>query len=399
MNEKDFDKLLFLDEEIEELKETALHRKNEKMLEKGIDTDIIDKSDISLSRKLKKAVDKQINKKVFRGILLTLLGTLICLVCLSLLFDFSFYNPMKPSRYVEESEAGYMVHSDFHFLMDIYTGLHFLGKTYWPLEEQNEKEGFGSYHMYAKIQDVYEPLHIDGRYNTVFEIKQNRYSVESLTEEHHLSRYVWDFYNDSKWEKENDYVREMLDMDEKRMAEIEKLPESAVIYAAVSFDKVKNLKDTLEFIRRYPESNFGWIAMDSDVQALGGTFDGIRLTTKLGYALTEETNEIYPNLILEYSDGEATEEQLEQCYLSRLQILYDNPDFLAVVEGESGVYNNQLIRKREQIKRRLDEINTEGLWSIGLYGRITKEDFLAMVESGEITYANIKDAKLSVLSK
>jgi len=115
--------------------------------------------------------------------------------------------------------------------------------------------------------------------------------------------------------------------------------------------------------------------------------------------LTEETNEIYPNLILEYSDGEVTEEQLEQCYLSRLQILYDNPEFLSVVEGESGVFNNQLIRKREQIKRRFDEINTEGLWSIGLYGRITQEDFLAMVESGEITYANIKDAKLSVLSK
>ena len=399
MNEKDLDKLLSLDEDLEELKEKVVHRNDEKHMDDGVFTETIDKSDISLSRKLKKAVDKQINRKVFRGIILTVLAGAVILFVTSLLFDSFFYNPMKPSRYVKEAEEGYMVHSDFHFLMDIYTGLHFAGKTYWPLESQNEKEGFGSYHMYAKIQDIYEPLHIDGRYNTVFEINQNRYSVEALTEEHHLSRYVWDFYNDSKWEKENDYVREMLDMDEKRMAEIEKLPESAVIYANVCFDEVRNLKDALDFIRSYPDSDFGWIAMDSDVQVLGGTFDGIRLTTNFGYALTEETNEIYPNLILEYSDGEVTEEQLEQCYLSRLQILYDNPEFLSVVEGESGVFNNQLIRKREQIKRRLDEINTEGLWSIGLYGRITKEDFLAMVESGEITYANIKDAKLSVLSK
>lgn len=402
MNEKDFDKLLALDEEIEEAAEKAVHNNDMKETAKMGNTDHVnhmDMDDIAVARKLKKTVDKQINKKVFRGIFLVILGTVVCLFFLSFLLDVSFYDPIEPSRYVEESEEGYMVHSDFHFLMDIYTGLYFTGKTYWPMEELNKKEGFGSYNMYAKIQDIYDALHIDGRYNTVFEIKQNRYLTESVTEEHHLSQYVWEFYNDSKWESYIDYVSGMMDMDEKRIREIEKLPESAVIYAAISFDKVRSLKDTLEFIKKYPDSSFGWIAMDSDVQGLRGTFDGIRLNTNLGYSLTEETKEKYPYLILGHMDEEATEEQLAQCYLSRLQIMYDNPEFLRVVEHESGFYNTRIIRKQEQIKNRLGEIKQEGLWSIGLYGQITKDDFLAMVESGEITYATIKDAKLSVLSK
>ena len=352
-----------------------------------------------MAKKLRKAVDAQINKKVFRGIFLTILWSAGILFFISILFDFSFYDPIEPSRYAKESEEGYIVHSDFHFLMDIYTGLHFTGKSYWPLEELNKNEGFGSYKMYAKIQDIYESLHVDGRYNTIFEIKQNRFFIESLTDDNHLSRYIWDFYNDSKWKSEIDYVSDLMDMDEKRMAEIEKLPESAVIYATISFDKVRNLNDTLEFMRSYPDSSFGWIALDSDVQFTRGTFDGIRLTSNLGYSLKEETKEKYPYLTLQYLSEKTTAEQLEQCYLSRLQILYDNPEFLKAVEHESIFYNNDAIGKQEQIKNRLGEINTEGLWSIGLYGEITKNDFLAMVEKGEITYAMIKDVKLSVLSK
>ncbi len=374
MNEKDLDQLLSLEEEWNEQEE------------------------VSLAKKMKKKLEKQMNKRVFLGIILTVAVTGILLFLISCSFDLLFYNPKKPSRYIEDTDLDDYVYSDFHFLMDIYTGLTYPGKRYYQVEHLSKSEGFGSYKMYAKIQDAYEPMNIDGRYNTVYQIKRNRFSVEPMTEESITSVHLWDFYNDSKADEHNTYIKDHQDMDAERMEEIEKLPESAVLYATVSFDKARSLEDTIAFIRQYPNSDFNWIAMDSDVQFMVGSFDGIRLDAVITYPLTEEAEEKYPYLTLYDLSEETTAEQLEQCYLSRLQILRDNPIFLRVVSYEQGYYDDAR-RKTSQIDDRLAEIEEKGLWSIGLYGRITKEDFLTMVEKGEIPYAVIKDAKLSVLSK
>ena len=404
MNEKDFDKLLSLEDEIKEPMKEAVH-KQEDRLEAGqnnIGETSVQAADISIAKKLKKTIDRQINKKVYIGIFLSILGVAASLFVISLFMDCCFYNPMEPSKYHEDVDPDqYMEVSDFHFLMEIYTGLHFTGKKYIQVENLSKKEGFASYNMYAKIQDVYEPVSIDGRYNTVFEIKQNRFFIEALSDDVQMTIYISDFYNDSKASDSNDYnyIRDAYDMDEERMEEIEKLPESAVIYATISFDKALSMEDTLTFIRSYPDSRFNWIAMDSDVQFMAGTYDGISLSGVFGYDLTDETEEKYPYLKLMSLSEETTAQQLEQCYLSRLQIMYDNPEFLKVVENESSFYNMGAMRKRTQLENRFAEIEEEGLWSIGLYGEITKEDFLTMVEKGEIKYANIKDAKLSILSK
>jgi len=252
-----------------------------------------EKEELSFAKKMKKKMEKQMNKRIFLGIILTAAVTGILLFLISCSFDLLFYNPKKPSKYIEDTELEDYVYSDFHFLMDIYTGLTYPGKRYYQVEHLSKSEGFGSYKMYAKIQDTYEPMNIDGRYNTVYQMKRNRFLVEPLT---------------------------------------------------------------------------------------------------------EEAKEKYPYLTLPYLSEETTAAHLEQCYLSRLQILRDNPIFLRVVSHEQGYYDGAR-RKTSQIDDRLAEIQEKGLWSIGLYGRITKEDFLTMVEKGEIPYAVIKDAKLSVLSK
>ena len=403
MNEKDFDNLLSLEEEIKEPIEADVHKQTEGRTEaeqnNKVDT-CAQAVDASIAKKLKRTIDRQINKKVYIGIFLTILGVAASLFVISLFMDCCFYNPMEPSKYHEDVDPDqYMEVSDFHFLMEIYTGLHFTGKKYIQVENLSKKEGFASYNMYAKIQDVYEPVSIDGRYNTVFEIKQNRFFMEPLSDDVQMTLYVWDFYNSSKADGSNVYIKSSRYIDEERLREVEMLPESAVIYATISFDKSLNLEDTLAFIRNYPDSSFNWIAMDSDVQFVTGTYDGISLSGVFGYDLTDETEEKYPYLRLMDLSEDTTAQQLEQCYLSRLQIMYDNPEFLKVVEQESSFYNTGAMRKRTQLENRFAEIEEEGLWSIGLYGEITKADFLTMVEKGEIQYANIKDAKLSVLSK
>ena len=399
MNEKELDKLLSLDEELNENINTDVHSMDDER--EALHSDTMDR-EIALTKKLKRTMDKQINKKVFRGIFLTIFAAAAFLVCVSFLFDACFYNPMAPSRYHEEVDPDqYMTVSDFHFLMEIYTGLHFTGKNYIQVEELSKKEGFGSYKMYAQIQDVFEPVSINGQGNTVFKMKQNRFFVENLGDENHLTRYIGDFYNDSKADEygSNDYIKEMLSLNEERMNEIEKLPESAVIYATISFEQSLSMEDVLAFIRKYPESDFQWIAMDSDVQFMKDTYDGISLSSVFSFDLTEEAMEKYPYLRLNFLSEDTTGEQLEQCYLSRLQLMYDNPEFLKVVEQESSFYNSDAMRKMKQLENRFEEIEEEGLWVIGLYGQITKADFISMAEQGEMKYAKIKDAKVSVFSK
>ncbi len=391
MKEQEFDRLLSLEEEA--VIDGFVHNQD------GNIENNQPVNDGSLAKKLKHSLNRQINRKIFLGLILTFLGMGIFLFVLSFGFDQLFYDPTKPSPYIEDnnSENDY-VYSDFHFLMDIYTGLNYPGKKYYQLEEKNSREGFGSYKMYAKIQDTYKMLHIDGTSNTKFAIKRNQFSIESTEEDSRLSVYVWDFYNDSKAREEIGYVKEMLDMDAERMEEIEKLPESAVLYAAISFKQSITLEETLNFMRQYPDSHFCWIGMDSEVQSTGGVYDGIRLDSVIYYSLTEEAEKQYPYLMLDHISEETTAEQLKQCYQSRLKIMADNPEFLKMVCHEQRYYG-YFRRKADQIEDRFGEMNAKGLWAIGLYGEISKDDFLTMVEKGEITYANIKDVKISVLAK
>lgn len=368
MNEKEFEEMLNLNEEM------------------SIDT--------SVEKTLKKTMEKQINKRVFRSVLLIFVGIIGFAFILSILFDQLFYNAEETSPYLE-SEYEY---SKFTLLMDIYIGLNYPGRMYYPLTDKSESPGFGKHVLYAKIQDDSSPLCIDGQYNSVFEIKRNKLSIEMLTNETKLTVQVSEFYNDSKEDEYSGYVKEMLSISEEELEEIQKLPESAIIKASVSFKEALPLNETLAFIKKYPDSNFVWIALDSQERFDKGTYDGIDLTQTIYYDFTAETKEKYPYLMLEKDVLECTAEELALSYRSRLQILNDNPEFMNLINSRFGDFVT-LAREKELRELRLIEIEEKGIYSMGVHGNIRKQDFLDMIAAGDIAYADIQNVKLSVLSR
>jgi len=363
---------------------------NEKEFEEALNLDEEMPVDFSAEKNLKKTMEKQINKRVFRSVLLIFLGIAGAILIISNLFDQIFYNPEKSSPYLESKLA----YSDFNLLMDIYIGLNYPGRVYYPVEEESESSGFGKYLVKAKVQDDFSPLVINGQYNTVFEVKRNKLSIEMISDETNLAVKISEFYNDSKETPSKSYVKGILGITEEKIEEIEKLPESAVLKASISFPESIPLEETLEFLKVYPDSRFVWIGLDSKERFVEGTYDGINLMQVIGYDFNNQVKEKYPSLMLGKDASECTAEELEECYRSRLQILNDNPDFMKLMNSCIGDPVN-LEREQELTELRISEIEEDGLYSIGVYGYIRKQDFLNMVKDGSVVYADIQDVKLS----
>jgi len=225
-------------------------------------------------------------------------------------------------------------------------------------------------------------------------MKRNKLSIEMISDETNLAVKISEFYNDSKETPSKSYVKGILGITEEKIEEIEKLPESAVLKASISFPESIPLEETLEFLKVYPDSRFVWIGLDSKERFVEGTYDGINLMQVIGYDFNNQVKEKYPSLMLGKDASECTAEELEECYRSRLQILNDNPDFMKLMNSCIGDPVN-LEREQELRELRISEIEEDGLYSIGVYGYIRKQDFLNMVKDGSVVYADIQDVKLS----
>lgn len=382
MKTDEFDKLMDLSEDM----------KTDGDKDMEIDPDHDMEIDMAAEKTLHKKINRQINRRIFKGVLITLAAIALAVVSVSKFLDLIFYDPFTPSPENQQVE-GFPV-TDFNFLMDIYTGLSFPGTFYLPCQESATSQGFGSYTIPAGIRDQFYPLSIDGRSNLTFTIKKGKLSIDAASSPRLLTKTVNQFYHPSASGKENPApVDPVLKITEEKKEEIRQLPDSAILKTALSFPESRSMEDTLEFINHYPDSTFSWIPVDSQKMFIGNTYDGIRLHTPLGYELTEETKEIYPSLLPD--PGKLTPEILEECYLSRTKLLEDNPDFLKLLSTFFGPYPGPayLENPDNQIKK------PEDVKAIGVYGYVTKNDFLTMIESGEIPYAFIEDVKLSSFSK
>lgn len=368
MNEKDFDQML--------------------QLEDGAS------NDLTSEKNLYKKMNRQINKRVFKSVILTLLGIFCCVCLLSKICDLTFYNPEKSSPYLDGQDE----YSDFNLLMDVYIGLNYPGRCYYPITSSSEHQGFGQYQVTSKIHDSFFPLYMDGQYNNVFEIKRNQLSAKLLSDQPLLTTRILEFYNNSKASDDYNYGVGNLQITQQKIEQVKDLPDSAILKVALSFETSQEMESVLSFIRSYPESRFAWIALDSDERFLKNTYDGINLIQSTGYRFTEETNEKYPSLMLGQETSEWTAQDLEACYTSRLRFLKDNPDFLRLVDTYFHDFQNAR-SEHELYTARLAEVEKEGLQCIGVYGYVKKQDFLSMVENQEISYADIQDVKLSIYTQ
>lgn len=346
--------------------------------------------DLNVNEKeLSRKINKQANMRIFKIVIFTLIAIVVMVFGVSEVCNLIYYDAGKESQYTEPYDDGGNV-TEFQFLMDIFTGLNNPGTAYIPMGIDGvEKHGFGSYTVKGSLQDAFHSLHIGADNNMKFEIKRGKLTYEDMYNLG-LNCKTTMFYNPESLyyiDKESShYAKSVITITDKDVEAVEELPDSSYFKVLLSFNKLESMDDTLKFIRKYPDSYFTWIGIDSDHSMVVSSYDGIRLDTIFGYELTKEVEEKYPELLFQYSD-DSTGEELEQCYLSRIKLIKDNPDFLKMVS--EGYSNYRLDDDYETVK------TSEDVKAVGVCGTIKKADFLKMVKSGEIKYAHIQDVKLS----
>ena len=208
------------------------------------------------------------------------------------LFKQTYYNPFLIDDIVENSDES----ANFDVLMGTYINMYYPGKLYYPLECSDE--GFGKYQIKAKIQEIFDPLYGDNADNITFTIKRSKLTIAS--DEFNLYR----------------VSHEYLDINETDLDEYT---------ASLTFSKYKNAQEVVDFINRYNNSLFNWLALDASDQMAAG----VSIYDAVVYDLNNESKEKYPSF---YLDEEYTADMLQECALSKLKMLIDHSDFIDLIK-------------------------------------------------------------------
>lgn len=374
-----------------------------------------------------KEIAKKIKKHIGTRIYARVVITIIALIVLgtggyfgsSKLISLLYYNPTSERELLVQYHNGSSYYQDdFSALLENYAGLLNPGKEfmpYWEKEKNAHSKGFGTYVYRFNIREHFDNISDVYTYNSQFTIKRNkRDSLES-----YCSTVIPQelFYNPvckvNNAFIEDDSPKVMyrnVSQDMDYIKEIEELPDSTVFLADVSFDKAKTADETVNFMKKYPEGWFSWVAVnDPSFLAEEHVSTGISLNTSYGY--NEKTLEKYPNLdedMYNYNGEDGYEQhggtELQQAYLSRLKLLMDHEAFVESVMadgiflgGEGGIrgfcYSTMLMQEQYEY------VSKNGIEVIGLKMEIGKQDLMKMIENNEIQYLYVEDVRLTNLVK
>lgn len=297
------------------------------------------------------------------------------------LFKQTYYNPFLIDDIVENSDES----ANFDVLMATYINMYYPGKLYYPIECSDE--GFGKYQIKAKIQEIFDPLYGDNADNITFTIKRSKLTIAS--DEFNLYRVSHEYLDINETDLD-EYTASLHEQWTTRdYSDIQELPESAYLDVSLTFSKYKNAQEVVDFINRYNNSLFNWLALDASDQMAAG----VSIYDAVVYDLNNESKEKYPSF---YLDEEYTADMLQECALSKLKMLIDHSDFIDLIK-QSNLYYDTM--SSNGIDQRYQDIKENGLQVIGIRGCIKKSDLLNMINSGEIYYGYVNDVKMSRLQR
>ena len=297
------------------------------------------------------------------------------------LFKQTYYNPFLIDDIVENSDES----ANFDVLMGTYINMYYPGKLYYPIECRDE--GFGKYQIKAKIQEIFDPLYGDNADNITFTIKRSKLTIAS--DEFNLYRVSHEYLDINETDLD-EYTASLHEQWTTRdYSDIQELPESAYLDVSLTFSKYKNAQEVVDFINRYNNSLFNWLALDASDQMAAG----VSIYDAVVYDLNNESKEKYPSF---YLDEEYTADMLQECALSKLKMLIDHSDFIDLIK-QSNLYYDTM--SSNGIDQRYQDIKENGLQVIGIRGCIKKSDLLNMINSGEIYYGYVNDVEVSRLQR
>lgn len=297
------------------------------------------------------------------------------------LFKQTYYNPFLIDDIVENSDES----ANFDVLMGTYINMYYPGKLYYPIECSDE--GFGKYQIKAKIQEIFDPLYGDNADNITFTIKRSKLTIAS--DEFNLYRVSHEYLDINETDLD-EYTASLHEQWTTRdYSDIQELPESAYLDVSLTFSKYKNAQEVVDFINRYNNSLFNWLALDASDQMAAG----VSIYDAVVYDLNNESKEKYPSF---YLDEEYTADMLQECALSKLKMLIDHSDFIDLIK-QSNLYYDTM--SSNGIDQRYQDIKENGLQVIGIRGCIKKSDLLNMINNGEIYYGYVNDVEVSRLQR
>ena len=297
------------------------------------------------------------------------------------LFKQTYYNPFLIDDIVENSDES----ANFDVLIGTYINMYYPGKLYYPIECSDE--GFGKYQIKAKIQEIFDPLYGDNADNITFTIKRSKLTIAS--DEFNLYRVSHEYLDINETDLD-EYTASLHEQWTTRdYSDIQELPESAYLDVSLTFSKYKNAQEVVDFINRYNNSLFNWLALDASDQMAAG----VSIYDAVVYDLNNESKEKYPSF---YLDEEYTADMLQECALSKLKMLIDHSDFIDLIK-QSNLYYDTM--SSNGIDQRYQDIKENGLQVIGIRGCIKKSDLLNMINSGEIYYGYVNDVEVSRLQR
>lgn len=339
---------------------------------------------------IEKQIRRGINRRIYTRVIAVVL--IISIIVSAGYFGTSY--GLNLVNYNPEDETGLVIPDEgingFNMMTGLYLSMYYPGIIYYGIDYSGQ--GFGKYEIDAKIQSAFTNLYFDGIPTTTLSINRSSLHIDS-SYDHLLSRVVGEYHDESIADI-YDYVT---DYD---LVDIEELPESAIIDVSLSFMNTLSAQDAIEFVKKYDDSTFVWLAtsIDDSNQGAYGIVDGISLYDGSRYDLSEAVSNDYPGI---YLDHDYTASDVLESYLSRMKLLLDHNDFLNVINSffSNENINDNAARRYEDLSVRYDDVLENGISCIGVRGYVKKQDLLTMIDSNELYGMYINDVKLSALQR
>lgn len=365
------DKAREVEEDIEKIKVISGYL-DEELDEKLFDEDDRLEENVEITNKeeeLKDLVQKAINKKLRRyGILV---GSSVLAIVLFIMFGLS---PIMDRIYYNPSEKLGSYSQAIDLPLAVYTELHCANR--WFNYTNISSEGYGKYSLkvgyqfQGEIEDFYVTMDrgkFVGDFNGM--LKDNLFG-NSFTR----GTASTNFEPDDKY----------------TLDELRKLPDTAIVEAAISFPKDLDLKELEEIQKKYNDFYITYVpvrVVEENAQA--GAYFGFE-PYGVGVVFDEDTydNEKFPLLELaNKKERDVNTEQWEIHFKSMLKYMAEAEEF------------NTAINSYFDYKAALDYVEESGIKTFGVVVKMPVKDLLQLRDDGVVENILVTDAKLSIFSK
>lgn len=360
---------------------------NEKELEQLLAQQKTATDSPALEERFQKKVRRSMNYTIYTRVTAVVLA-LAVLVCglyfgTSKVMDLIFYDPGREQQFLEKDTRKGM---EFNLLLEDTISTYFPGKSCFVLGEY-EHNGFSRYDVDLLMADVFLPYALSGPATDHFSIAHSQLDTGHST----MAIHAMEFLDPSYPYSIDPHRANAIEPLEPIQEELQKLPPSAYLDVSISFADSLTADQTAALIEAHPEITFRWLALEGqNVSIYEFAAGGMFLDYMEREKFTEEAEARYPDYYLPQT---ITGESLENCLISRLQLLIDHPDFVSLMETQLG---DQI--SMSMLQQRL--ANAQETWACyGMRLMATPEDIYALMEQLEITQIRINDVKVSMYQK